>query len=52
MNSRNGESKTTVIQHLDDGLVFFFFSVFLFCLLKRVLPKADFRHGGKVAIAF
>lgn len=55
MNSCNGESKTTVIQHLDDGLVFFVFfvfSVFLFCLLKRVLPKADFCHGGKVAIAF
>ena len=50
MNSCNGESKTTVIQHLDDGLVFF--SVFPFCLLKRVLPKADFLHGDKVAIAF
>ena len=33
MNSRNGESKTTVIQHLDDGLVFFFF----FCF--SVLPS-------------
>lgn len=53
MNSCNGESKTTVIQHLDDGLVFLFlFFCFLFCLPKCVLPKADFRHGGKVAIAF
>lgn len=52
MNSCNGESKTTVIQLLDDGLAFFF-SVFLFCLLKRVLlPKADFHHDGKMAIAF
>lgn len=50
MNSRSGKSKTTVIQHLDDGLVFF--SVSLFCLLKCVLPKADFRQDGKMAIAF
>lgn len=51
MNSCSGKSKTTVIQHLDDGLVFF--SVSLFCLLKCVFfPKADFRYDGKMAIAF